>query len=81
MELLLSQPVCVDPKGYRDKAMLEVMYATGARVTELIDLNVSDVNLEQRTVKCSSAKKSRFVLFIRWRSRHFPIICRRFVRA
>lgn len=61
VELLLSQPVCVDPKGYRDKAMLEVMYATGARVTELIDLNVSDVNLEQRTVKCSSAKKSRFV--------------------
>ena len=59
VELLLSQPVCVDPKGYRDKAMLEVMYATGARVTELIDLNVSDVNLEQRTVKCRSAKKSR----------------------
>ena len=33
IELLLSQPVCVDAKGYRDKAMLEVMYATGIRVT------------------------------------------------
>ena len=33
IELLLAQPACVDAKGYRDKAMLEVMYATGIRVT------------------------------------------------
>ena len=46
IELLLSQPVCVDPKGFRDKAMLEVMYATGMRVTELISLDVDDVNLD-----------------------------------
>ena len=45
IELLLSQPACVDAKGYRDKAMLEVLYATGIRVTELIDLNIEDVNL------------------------------------
>ena len=45
IELLLAQPVCVDAKGDRDKAMLEVMYATGIRVTELIDLDVDDVNL------------------------------------
>ena len=44
IELLLSQPACVDAKGYRDKAMLEVLYATGMRVTELISLDIADVN-------------------------------------
>lgn len=61
IELLLAQPVCVDAKGYRDKAMLEVMYATGMRVSELIDLDVSDVNLEQGVVKCNTSKKNRIV--------------------
>ncbi len=61
VELLLSQPASVDPKGFRDKAMLELMYATGIRVTELIDLNVEDVNLELGIVKCTSAKKSRAI--------------------
>ena len=61
IELLLSQPVCVDAKGYRDKAMLEVMYATGIRVSELIDLDVDDVNIEQGIIKCSGAKKSRII--------------------
>lgn len=61
VELLLAQPSCVDPKGFRDKAMLEVMYATGIRVTELIDLDVDDVNLELGIIKCGSAKKSRAI--------------------
>ena len=61
IELLLSQPVCVDAKGYRDKAMLEVMYATGIRVSELIDLDLDDVNLELGIIKCNSAKKPRVV--------------------
>ncbi len=61
IELLLSQPVCVDAKGYRDKAMLEVLYATGIRVTELINLDVSDVNLELGIIKCAGAKKSRAI--------------------
>ena len=61
IELLLSQPICVDAKGYRDKAMLEVMYATGIRVTELITLDIDDVNLEQGIVKCNSAKKTRVI--------------------
>jgi integrase/recombinase XerD len=61
IELLLAQPVCVDPKGFRDKAMLEVMYATGIRVTELIDLNIDDVNLSQGVIKCSGAKKNRVI--------------------
>ena len=61
IELLLAQPVCVDAKGFRDKAMLEVMYATGIRVTELIDLDVDDVNLELGIIKCAGSKKSRAI--------------------
>lgn len=61
VETLLAQPVCGDAKGYRDKAMLEVMYATGIRVTELIDLNVDDVNLELGILKCSGSRKSRAI--------------------
>lgn len=61
IELLLAQPACVDAKGFRDKAMLEVMYATGIRVTELIDLDVDDVNLENGTIKCAGTKKSRSI--------------------
>jgi len=61
VERLLAQPSSADPKGLRDKAMLEVMYATGIRVTELIELNTDDVNLELGIVKCSSAKKNRVI--------------------
>ena len=61
IELLLSQPVCVDAKGFRDKAMLEVMYATGIRVSELIDLDVDDVNLDLGIIKCSGGKKTRAI--------------------
>ena len=61
IELLLAQPACVDAKGFRDKAMLEVMYATGIRVTELIDLDVDDVNLELGIIKCAGARKSRAI--------------------
>ena len=61
IELLLSQPVCVDAKGYRDKAMLEVMYATGMRVTELISLDIDDVNLDVGIIKCSGGRKSRAI--------------------
>lgn len=61
IELLLAQPVCVDSKGFRDKAMLEVMYATGIRVTELIQLDLDDVNLDQGIIKCSTGKKSRAI--------------------
>ncbi len=61
IELLLQQPVLNDAKGYRDKAMLETMYATGIRVTELIDLNVDDVNLDLGIIKCTSGNKSRAI--------------------
>ena len=61
VELLLSQPACVDPTGFRDKAMLEVMYATGIRVSELIELDVSNVNLDLGVIKCNGSKKSRLI--------------------
>ena len=61
VELLLSQPSSSDSKGLRDKAMLEVMYATGIRVTELIDLNLDDVNLDIGIIKCTNSKKSRVI--------------------
>jgi integrase/recombinase XerD len=61
IELLLAQPDCDDAKGFRDKAMLEVMYATGIRVTELIELNLEDVNLDLGAIKCATGKKSRVI--------------------
>ncbi|HJJ13095.1 MAG TPA: site-specific tyrosine recombinase XerD [Clostridiaceae bacterium] len=59
VELLLEQPKTVDLKGIRDKAMLEFAYATGMRVTEIINLNIDDVNLKEGYVSCSNANKQR----------------------
>ena len=61
VELLLEQPQCIDLKGIRDKAMLEFAYATGMRVTEIISLNVEDVNIEQEAVICKSRNKTRTI--------------------
>lgn len=61
VELLLEQPKCVDLKGYRDKAMLELVYATGIRVTELISLNVDDINLDSGYIKCVGKTKERVI--------------------
>ena len=59
--LLLDQPKDVDLKGTRDKAMLEFAYATGMRVTEIISLNVEDINLESGYATCKNGKKERTV--------------------
>jgi len=61
INLLLEQPKCVDLKGYRDKAMLEILYATGIRVSELMNLNVEDIDLENGFIKCKGATKERVV--------------------
>jgi len=61
VELLLEQPKNVDLKGIRDKAMLEFAYATGMRVTEIISLNIEDVNLEDGYVKCTTSDKERSI--------------------
>ena len=61
VETLLEQPHLTDAKGFRDKAMLELLYATGIRVSELISLNLEDVNLSAGLVRCNSGAKSRMI--------------------
>lgn len=61
VELLLDQPKDVDLKGTRDKAMLEFAYATGMRVTEIISLDIDDVNVEEGYAICRNGNKQRTV--------------------
>ena len=63
VELFLEQPKCEDEKGFRDHAMLELLYATGIRVSELIDLNVEDVNLPVGFIHCTGHETQR-ALFV-----------------
>lgn len=58
---LLEQPGNTTPKEIRDRAMLELLYATGIRVTELVTLKVQDVNLKMGYVECRDANKSRII--------------------
>ena len=59
INLLLSQPDVSTAKGCRDKAMLELLYATGIRVSELINLDVQDVNLQGALLNCKGSKGVR----------------------
>ncbi len=61
VELFLDQPQCVDAKGFRDHAMLELLYATGIRVSELISLNLDDLNLSASFIRCRSKGKERII--------------------
>ena len=61
VELLLEQPECTDLKGYRDRAMLELLYATGIRVSELIALDATDVNISAGIVRCRGHEKERII--------------------
>lgn len=60
---LLEQPGGDTPKQLRDKAMLELMYATGIRVSELITLKVSDLNLQMGFLICADGNKERVIPF------------------
>ena len=60
---LLEQPSSAAPKELRDKAMMELLYATGIRVSELISLNLSDVNLKLEYLVCRDAHKERTLPF------------------
>lgn len=61
VELLLEQPSGNDNKGIRDKAMLELLYATGIRVSELINLNIDDISPDMSFVRCRSGKHERII--------------------
>ncbi len=61
VELFLEQPDPRDAKGCRDKAMLELLYATGIRVSELIDLNLEHLNLSASFLRCVTRKKERII--------------------
>lgn len=61
IELLLAQPDITEPKGCRDKAMLELLYATGIRASELINLNIKDLNLRSGVLYCRGSKGVRSI--------------------
>lgn len=60
---LLEQPKGNSPKELRDKAMLELLYATGIRVSELISLKLTDINLQMEYIVCSDGHKERIIPF------------------
>lgn len=60
---LLDQPSTVTLKGMRDKAMLELLYATGIRVSELISIKLEDLNLKNRFLRCCNENKERLIPF------------------
>jgi integrase/recombinase XerD len=61
VDTLLSQPNESDPKGMRDKAMLEILYATGIKVSELINLKIEDFNQQLSFIRCGNGDKERFI--------------------
>jgi integrase/recombinase XerD len=61
IDLLMKQPDYKNFKGYRDKAMLELLYATGIKVSELINLKKEDIDFENSTIKCITSKGHRHI--------------------
>lgn len=61
IELLLSQPDIQEPKGCRDKAMLELLYATGIRASELVDLDIGSISLSTGMLRCRSERNERVI--------------------
>ncbi|MFA5795069.1 MAG: site-specific tyrosine recombinase XerD [Candidatus Brocadiia bacterium] len=63
IEKLLAAPNLTKPHGIRNKAIIEVLYATGARVSEVVNLKISDINFDNRYCKCfGKGNKQRIVL-------------------
>ena len=62
VELFLEQPKCVDEKGYRDHAMLELLYATGIRVSELQFITVEAAKCGEAVVRCKGKTRAVFIV-------------------
>ena len=56
---LLDQPKSGNLKGKRDRAMLETLYATGIRVTELVNLTIDDLDISKKSIRCITGKNVR----------------------
>ncbi len=63
VDALLKQPSRNTPKELRDRSMLELLYATGMRVSELISLKIDDINIKQEYIICHDRKKDRLIPF------------------
>ncbi|HEY8421446.1 MAG TPA: tyrosine recombinase [Thermoclostridium sp.] len=61
VEILLNQPKKMGLKGVRDRAMLELLYSTGIRVSELISLDVSDLDLQNYSLRCRNSNRERTI--------------------
>jgi integrase/recombinase XerD len=62
VDKLLSAPDTSKDKGIRDKAMLEVMYASGMKVMELLNLNIYNVNLKLSYIRCKNSKNKERII-------------------
>lgn len=63
IEQILNQPSLMTNKGVRDRAMLELLYATGMRVSELVSLKISDVNIDAAYIHCQDLNHERVIPF------------------
>lgn len=71
VEALLNEPAeSGNPKSLRDKAFLELLYASGMRVSELVSLNIDDVDLENNTIQCAGKAEKRRMLPLKERVGH-----------
>lgn len=62
VDLLLKQPKTEEPAGLRDRAMFELLYATGIRVSELVSLNLDQVHIDHGFIRCfGKGEKERIV--------------------
>jgi integrase/recombinase XerD len=78
INLILAQPDVAEPAGVRDRAILEVLYATGLRATEIVSLKLSDINLEMEILIClGKGNKERTVPLgrsaVEWVKRYMPV--------
>lgn len=84
VDKLLTAPDSGTPIGARDKAMLELLYASGIKVSELVNLNTHDINIEMRFLRCAAGGKERVLpitpIAARSMADYFPIMREQLVK-